>query len=84
MTFPQSSSKFEYVNIVLSHNTNIKDHIDWKNNHRTGYDICIVYSAYLTICSVEYRLSIIMTTRYTVGAALGKAVKKDPICVLNL
>ena len=84
MGFPHTSSKFEYVHIVLSHNTKFKDHIDWKNDHWTWYDICIVFSAYLTIHSVKYRLSIIMNTGYTVGAELGKAVKEDPIFVLNL
>ncbi len=73
MGFPESVSKFEYVNIIISSNTQIKEHIDWKNDHRAGYDICIVYSSFVLIDNIEYRLAIVMTTRTTVGAALEKA-----------
>ena len=66
----QSTSKFEYVHIVLSHNVQLKEHIDWKNDHRHGYNLCIVYSTLIEIENLPFRLSIIMTTRTTVGAAL--------------
>ena len=68
-----SSSLFEYVHIVLSHNVEIREHIDWKNDHRSGYNVCVVYSTFVTIQGLSYRLSIIMTTRTTIGAALDKS-----------
>ena len=68
-----SSSLFEYVHIVLTHNTEISEHIDWKNDHRIGYNICSVYSSFVNIDDLSYRLSIIMTTCTTLGAALEKA-----------
>ena len=73
MGYVQSTSKFEYVHIVLSHNKKLKDHIDWKNDHRHGYNLCIVLSSLINIDSKSFRLSIIMTTRTTIGAALDNA-----------
>ena len=69
----RSLSKFEYVHIVLTHNNKLKDHIDWKNDHRLGYNFCIVLSTLINIGGILFRMSIIMTTRTTIGAALDKA-----------
>ena len=41
---PNSCNKFEYVDIFLSHNTVLPSHIDEKNDPRTGYDHCAVYT----------------------------------------
>ena len=73
MGFPHAQFKFEYFDIVLSRNTILPKHIDSKNDHRVGYDICAVYSFYQVIEGLEYRVSIIMTTRTTLGAAMLKA-----------
>ena len=75
MGFRDSQSKFEYTEIVLSHNCVLKEHIDFKNDHRHGYNSCIVYSSFPMLSGVEYRLSIIMTSRTTVGSSLEKARK---------
>ena len=73
MGFPLSRSQFEYVHIVLSTNNELKEHLDFKNDHHVDYDVCIVYTSFITITTIECCLSIIMTTRTTVGAALHKA-----------
>ena len=73
MGYPYGRFKFEYFDIVLSRNTILPKHIDSKNDHREGYNICAVYSFYQVIEGLEYRVSIIMTTRTTLGAAMKKA-----------
>ena len=68
--FPHSRTKFEYYDIVLSCNLVLLKHLDTKNDHRKGYNICVVYSFYQIIEGVQYKISIIMTTRSTVGCAI--------------
>ena len=78
--FPQSISCFEYVHIVLTRNTRLNKHIDTKNDHRSGYNHTVVYCFYQVIHCVTYRVSVIMTTCYTVGAALEKiAAEKEAL-----
>jgi len=72
---PHTKSKFEYYDIVLSRNTVLPKHIDSKNDHRSGYNLCTVYSYYQAIDGLEYKVSVIMTTRSSVGAAFDKAQK---------
>ena len=72
--FPTSKSLFEYYEIVLSRNTILRKHCDVKNCHRPGYNICCVYSYYVEVNEEEYKVSIIMTSRTTVGSALNKAL----------
>ena len=67
---PESSTQFEYYDIVLTRNCVLPKHIDEKNDHRAGYDFCVVYSFHHSINGLEYKISIIMTTRTNVGAAL--------------
>ena len=67
MGFPRSIAKFEYYDIVLSRNTILTKHVDHKNDHRIGYNYCVVFSFFHTIDNVEYRVSIVMTTRSTAG-----------------
>ena len=74
--FPFSPSKFEYFDIVLSQNSVLLKHIDCKNNSRPGDNFCAVYSFYQVLLGLEYKVSIIMTTHSTVGAALERATKK--------
>ena len=63
---------FEYYDILLSRNTVLLKHIDSKNDHRPGYNFCVVYSFFQVIEKLEYNVSIIMTTRSDVGAAIEK------------
>ena len=81
MGYPKASSLCEYCNIVLSRNTILRKHIDYKKDHQEGYNICSVYSYYSTINDDEYKVSIIMTTRTTVRSAydtLGELVPDIP------
>ena len=74
--FPNALFKFEYLDIVLSLNTVLPKHIDSKNDNRQGYNHCTVYSFYQVVDELEYKVSIIMATRLTVGAAFAKAHKR--------
>ena len=69
MGYPQSTSLFEYYDVVISRNVVLRKHCDSKNDHRPGYNLCSVYSYFTTIDRKEYKVSVIMTTRYTVGSA---------------
>jgi len=71
--FTNSKSKFELFDIVLLRNTVLPKHIDSKNDNRPGYNLCTVYSFYQEIVGVEYKVSVIMTTHSSVGAAFDKA-----------
>ena len=70
MGFPNSKNRFEFVDIVVSRNTILLKHIDYKNDHRTGYTLCVVYSFHQIVDEVDYRVLVIMTTGTSVGAAL--------------
>jgi disulfide oxidoreductase YuzD len=73
--YPNARFKFEYIDIVLTMNTKLRKHIDGKNDHREGYNICVVYSYYCTMNDLEYKVSIIMCTRNDVGVAFDRACK---------
>jgi len=70
--FPSSTSLFEFVDI-FSRNTILPKHCDVKNCHREGYNECSVYTYYTTIEGDPFKVSIIMTTRTTVGCAFEKS-----------
>ena len=72
MGFELATMQFEYYDIVITRNTVLPKHIDQKNDHRVGYNFCAVYSYYHIIDGLEYKVSIIMTTRTTLGSALTK------------
>ena len=72
MGFPRSKALFEYYDIVISRNAVLTKHIDTKNDHREGYDHCVVYSFYATVDNLEYKVSIIMCTRCTVGCPIDR------------
>ena len=76
MGFESSSSLFEYIHIVIAKNTVLNEHVDHKNDHRPGYNFCSVYSFFHVKDNDEYRISLIMTTRTTIGAAVEKLKKK--------
>jgi hypothetical protein len=73
--FPHSRTKFEYYDIVLSCNLVLLKHLDTKNDHRKGYNICVVYSFYQVIECVQYKISITMTTKSTVGCVIDNVDK---------
>lgn len=61
---------WEYVDILVTCDTKLSRHMDYKNDHRKGYEHCCVYSYVRTVKGVVYKVSIIMTTRATVGSAM--------------
>ncbi len=73
MGFPQSTSLFEFFDVIMTRNTTLQKHTDPKNDHRKGYNVCTVYSYVVNLDGVDYKVSIIMTTRTTVGSACDKA-----------
>lgn len=75
--YPTANFRFEYIDIVLSRNTALPKHIDCKNDHRRGYNFCVVYSFYCTIAKLEYKVSVIMCTRNAVGAAIESAMNSS-------
>ena len=74
MGLPRASMEFEYYHIVLTRNVVLPKHIDMKNDHREGYNYCVVYSFFHVINNLEYKVSIIMTSRVSLGAALEKII----------
>ena len=76
MGYPTSHALFEYYEIVVTRNTILRKHCDQKNDHRRGYNLCCVYSFYAIHEKEEYKVSIIMTTRTTIGAALEKSTER--------
>ena len=70
--FPRSTNQFEFVDIVLSMNTVLPAHLDTSNDHRHGYDSCLVYSFSPNVNGKVCRVAMIMTTRTSVGACLTK------------
>ena len=69
---PQSTNQFEFVDIVLSSNTVLPAHLDTCNDHRPGYDSCLVYTFSTNVDGKVCRVAMIMTTRTSVGACLHK------------
>ena len=74
---PNATSLFEYFDIVVTRNTILQKHLDVKNDHRPGYNLCCVYSFYTTTDHSEVKVSIIMTTRTTVGSAVHNSWHKN-------
>ena len=72
------TSRFEFVYVVLTLNTKLNKHIDMLNDHRPGYNHCVVYSFYELIADVTHRVSIIMTTRCTVGSVIAQIFDEEP------
>ena len=70
--FPTSTSKFEYFHFVLTRNTILQKHINRMNDARPGYNFCVVYSFFQQVEELEYRVSVIMTVRNTVGVAFDR------------
>ena len=69
MSYKGIKMEFEYYDIILTRNCILPGHIDEKNDHRAGYNFVMVYSFFHIIDSLEYKVSVIMTTRSTVKKA---------------
>ena len=69
--FPDSTALFGYYDIIISRNVVLVKQIDKKNDGRTGYDHCTVYSFFQVINGDEYRVSVVVTTHCFVGAVYG-------------
>ena len=61
---------WEYVDILVTCATGLCRHCDHLNDRREGYQHCSVYSYFRTVKGIEYKVSIIMTTRCSVGKAM--------------
>ena len=72
MGYPLSKAKFEYYDKVISRNTTLPKNIDEKNDNQVGYNPCVVYSYYVTLNGLDYKVSVIMTTRCAIGSVMGK------------
>jgi hypothetical protein len=69
MGYPDLSASFEYYDIVVSKiDSELRRHMDYKNDDRTNYNNTFVYS----FVRDGYKVSIIMTTRRDVGSAMDK------------
>ena len=72
---PGSCNKFEYVDIVVSHNTVLPAHLDRNNDNRSGYDHTLVYTYLSNVHGRLFRVAVIMCTRTVVGANIVKLNK---------
>lgn len=61
---------WEYIDIVVTCETGLCRHADHSNDGRDGYRHCAVYSFFRSVDNVEYKVSVIMTTRKSVGGAM--------------
>ena len=61
---------WEYVDILVTCETGLSRHCDYLNDRRDGYRHCSIYSFWRTVDGVEYKVSIIMTTRTSIGKAM--------------
>ena len=78
---PSVESRFEFFHVVLTHNTKLNKLIDIGNGHRPRYNHCVMHSFYVLIESVTYRVSIIITIWYTIGAVMDqiRSVASTPV-----
>lgn len=62
---------WEYIDIVVtSCCTRLRRHMDYEDDSRENFDHTYVYSFFKILDGVEYKVSIIMTTRCDVGSAM--------------
>ena len=65
----KTHAPFEYYDIqIMSCGIKLHRHMDYKNDSRDGYDQTVVYSFFRTLSNVEYKVSIVMTSRCHAGA----------------
>lgn len=69
---------FEFVDISMrSCDGKLLRHCDYKNDWRSNNDGCAVFSYSVHIRGKKYRVVMVMTSRYTVGAPFEKIVTKQ-------
>ena len=69
---------FEYVDMNMrSCDGKLLRHCDYKNNWRSNNDGCVVFSYSVHIRAKKYRVVMVMTSRYTVGAPFEKIDTKN-------
>ena len=61
---------WEYFDVLVTCDTALSRHCDHLNDWRKGYNHTSVYSYHRTVEGAEYKVSIIMTTRRSVGRAM--------------
>ena len=69
---------FEYVDMNMkSCDGKLLRHCDYKNDWRSNNDGCVVFSYSVHIRAKKYRVVMVMTSRYTVGAPFEKIDTKN-------
>ena len=64
---------FEYVDIqIMSEGIVLYRHMDYKNDSRHLYNHTFVYSFFRVIKKIEYKVSIVMTTRCDAGSFMDR------------
>jgi len=64
---------FEFVDInIRSEKGDLQRHCDYKNDWRQHNDGCVVFSYSVIIGTTRYRVVMVMTSRYSVGASFDK------------
>ena len=61
---------WEYIDVLVSCDTALARHCDHLNDWRHGYNHTSVYSYHRTVDGAEYKVSVIMATRKSVGKAV--------------
>ena len=59
-----------YIDVLVSCDTALARHCDHLNDWRHGYNHTSVYSYHRTVDGAEYKVSVIMATRKSVGKAV--------------
>lgn len=85
MGYPNTSAKFEYYDIVITSSDNhTQRHMDYLNDGRDNYNISCIYTFFNIFNGMEYKVSFIMTTRDSIGAALEANYKKHTMTILSM
>ena len=74
LQFPDLCNKFEYVDIVVSHNTVLPAHLDRNNDNRPGYDHTVVYTYLTNVYGKLFYVAVIMSACIVVGANKTKLI----------
>ena len=78
MGWPVYESPFEYFDLqITTSDVKLHRHMDYKNDSRHGYNHTFVYSYFRYIAGVEYKVSMVMTTRQNAGSAMERFRKAD-------
>ncbi len=68
--------EFEFVDINIRSFGRLVRHCDYKNDWRLNQDGCAVFSYSVDINGVTYRVVMVMTSRYSIGASFENVYKK--------